>query len=65
MEGFYVMREHEVRMRELEERALLFRDVPRRPRRWFSWLRRRPVTTHVAPEREPLNPWDATYIRAA
>lgn len=62
MEGYFIIREHELRVREMEERAQLFRDEPRKPRRRVSARR---GTTAAIPvmDRGRLNPWDATYIR--
>lgn len=66
MERYYITLEQELLTRELEERAHLFRDEPRRKRpgllaRLVKWLKT-PVT---APREPVMDPWHATYIRPA
>lgn len=66
METEYVLREHELLMQELEARAQLFRDEPRRPRRRLFGRRAKPLAGAVTVAHgAELNPWDQTYIRAA
>jgi hypothetical protein len=65
METEYVLREHELLVHEVEARAQLFRDEPRRPRWRLFGRRAKPLAREITLQHAELNPWDATYLRAA
>jgi|GEM_PF-2707699 len=66
MESYYILREHELLVRELEARAQLLRDEPRKPRRSLFARIKNWLTTPRSAAKEPtVDPWTATFVRPA